>query len=164
MLTGSEALRGNLTNLLPGVQGIFTALGGHPEFRQLLIEPSRAEKSGTNTYLVRARSDSDGYDTFVRTIFSRGELNVVALSLFLAVAQATDSGLGVTVLDDPSQSLDLARKRSLAGILREFAAERQVLIATEDLELTRLLEASTFGQVINLVHSPYKGTVITQTQ
>jgi DNA repair exonuclease SbcCD ATPase subunit len=83
----------------------------------------------------------------------------VAISLFLAVARSSDSGLGIAVLDDPSQSLDSAHKRSLAEVLRDFARERQILIATEDLELIDLLKANTPNQVINLVHKPHQGTV-----
>lgn len=155
-----ESLEGNLATLMPGVQDIFTALGAHPEYRLLVVEPESDEKTGTNVYRIRAANEEGSSDTFVRTTFSRAELNVVALALFLAVMLANDSYLGVSLLDDPSQSLDLERERALAEVLSALSENRQIIVATEDPNFIERLNTAGDAQVTWLVHTPFGGTVI----
>lgn len=155
-----EALTGNLAALMPGVQDVFTALGGHPEYRSLVIDPVTDEKSGTNIYRLRAQSEDGANGTFVRTTFSHAELNAVALALYMAVARAGDSNVAVNILDDPSQSLDPARQQALADVLQTLARERQVLVATEDRSFIERLTVGGEGHVIHLVHEPYEGVAV----
>jgi DNA repair exonuclease SbcCD ATPase subunit len=145
---------------MPGVQEGFMALGGHPEFSRIVIEPDSDTKTGTNIYHIRAESEKEDRDTFVRATFSKAELNVVALALFLAVTRANESNLAVSVLDDPSQSLDIDRERALADVLHELSQDRQVIVATEEEDLARWLIRENQENLVRLVHEPYKGTAL----
>jgi DNA repair exonuclease SbcCD ATPase subunit len=157
-----ETLGGNLTELVPAVQDLFLRLGAHPEFSRLAIEPVIDSKKGTTRYRLRAESEQLDSSTFVRTTFSRAELNTVAVALFLAVSRASDHSFGVTILDDPSQSLDPQRQRALADVLDNFARERQTVVTTEDPTLLSDLTSGGRGRLIRVAHEPFQGTVIVQ--
>lgn len=157
--TQGDALSGNLAELMPRVEALYSALGGHPEYARLVVKAENDKKTGTNVYRLRAESENRG-GTFVRTVFSRGELNAVALALFLAVTRASENNLGVSLLDDPAQSLDGGRERALAGALRDLANERQVVVATEEPTLVQELTANGTAHVVRLVHRPYEGSTV----
>ena len=88
-------------------------------------------------YRIRASTEDGSQDAFVRTVFSRAELNSVASAVFAAVSQASKEGLNVSILDDPGQSLDEARTRALAHLLVELAKTRQLIVASEDRRFIR---------------------------
>lgn len=159
VLAQQQALSGNLADLMPAAQRRFKEMGGHPEYDTLVIEAESDSKTGTNIYRIRAASER-GDNTFVRTVFSRAEMNVVALALFLTVADAGDQQLDITVLDDPSQSLDAGRKEVLAAILLAVAHQHQVIVATEDPSLLEQLARRDGGQAVNLIHAPGVGVSI----
>ncbi|MBS7610313.1 hypothetical protein KEJ19_07135, partial [Candidatus Bathyarchaeota archaeon] len=46
------------------------------------------------------------------------------------------------ILDDPSQSMDLERKRALASVISRLVLDCQVLVATHDHELREALSES----------------------
>jgi hypothetical protein len=63
---------------------------------------------------------------------SQGELNALALSLFIPRATLEESPFRFIVIDDPVQSMDPARVDGLARVLHEAAKARQVVVFTHD--------------------------------
>jgi len=51
--------------------------------------------------------------------------------------------LGFLILDDPSQSLDREHKEALIGILNEISGEKQLIMATQDEELLKLVQSAS---------------------
>ncbi|MBK6918560.1 MAG: AAA family ATPase [Deltaproteobacteria bacterium] len=80
----------------------------------------------------------DGTSGVAVGVMSQGELNALALSLFLPRMALPDSPFGFVVIDDPVQAMDPHKVDGLARVLEEFAGKRQVLVFTHD---TRLPEA-----------------------
>jgi wobble nucleotide-excising tRNase len=74
------------------------------------------------------------------TVLSSSQLNVLALSTFLALNLAVESlPLHLVVLDDPLQSLDTVNLFGLADLLRRVREVRQVVVSTHDARLASLL-------------------------
>ncbi len=80
----------------------------------------------------------DGEDGSALGVMSQGELNCLALSLFLPRASMPESPFRFVVIDDPVQAMDPAKVAGLATVLARAARERQVIVLTHD---TRLAEA-----------------------
>ena len=80
----------------------------------------------------------DGVEGVALGVMSQGELNALALSLFLPRASLEESPFRFMVIDDPVQSMDPARVDGLARALADTAKTRQVVVFTHD---DRLFEA-----------------------
>lgn len=65
-------------------------------------------------------------------VMSQGELNSLALALFLPRATMAASPFGFVLIDDPVQSMDPSRIDGLACVLRDAAKTRQVIVFTHD--------------------------------
>jgi predicted ATPase len=65
-------------------------------------------------------------------VMSQGELNALALSLFIPRATLPQSPFRFVVIDDPVQSMDPARVDGLARVLADTAKTRQVVVFTHD--------------------------------
>ena len=68
---------------------------------------------------------------------SKSERIFLYLMLKLAIGDALGH-LSFFMLDDPADGLDLKRKRTLAYLLAEVAARRQVLVTTNDADFSDL--------------------------
>jgi len=133
-------LESTLDKLQVNVSSYYSRILGHPYFVNLQLTPEE-EKKGV-VYRIVAYDESKSYSTYVQTRFSNAQTNVTALSLFLAMAGATTSRLGMLIFDDPGQSLDSDHKKALATILADQAKEKQVIVATQDEELNSLIETA----------------------
>lgn len=71
-------------------------------------------------------------------VMSQGELNALALSLFLPRMMLAESPFRFLVIDDPVQAMDPVKVDGLARVLEKVAKKRQVIVFTHD---PRLLEA-----------------------
>ena len=74
----------------------------------------------------------DGQQSAALGVMSQGELNSLALSLFIPRATLPESPFRFIVVDDPVQSMDPARVDGLARVLHKTAADRQVVVFTHD--------------------------------
>ena len=72
---------------------------------------------------------------------SKSERIFLYLMLKLAIGDALGH-LGLFMLDDPADGLDLKRKHTLAYLLAEVAARRQVLVTTNDADFGDLLSGA----------------------
>jgi energy-coupling factor transporter ATP-binding protein EcfA2 len=74
----------------------------------------------------------DGVEGAALAVMSQGELNSLALSLFVPRATLRESPFRFVIIDDPVQSMDPARVDGLARVLETAAATHQVLVFTHD--------------------------------
>ena len=80
----------------------------------------------------------DGSASAGLSVMSQGEVNALALSVFLPRATMSESPFRFLVIDDPVQAMDSAKVDGLARVLDRVARERQVVVFTHD---DRLAEA-----------------------
>ena len=74
----------------------------------------------------------DGIGAPALGVMSQGELHGLALSLFIPRATLPESPFRFLMIDDPVQSMDLARVDGLARALEMVAKDRQVVVLTHD--------------------------------
>jgi len=116
----------------------YSKLMGHTYYvnLELSLETSRDR----NIYWIKARGVE--YETHVQTRFSNAQLNITAIAIFLSMSKHLSQKLGIVILDDPTQSMDHQHKIALAKMLAEELNEKQVIIATQDLEFQEQLTKS----------------------
>jgi len=89
--------------------------------------------AGSNTH---ARVDFDvtvdGNSAAALGVMSQGEVNALALSVFLPRATMPASPFRFLVIDDPVQAMDPSKVDGLAQVLADVAADRQVVVFTHD--------------------------------
>jgi len=110
----------------------------HPYYSNLQLIPE--EERGKAIYRLRAWDKDFKQGTYVQTRFSNAQMNAVALSLFLSMATKMPSNVGLILLDDPTQSMDLPHKEALAKLISEISSEKQVFVATQDREFQESLK------------------------
>lgn len=123
------------------IKKTYTKLCGHPYYDNLQINVKSRNVKGyvKNSYLLRAFNSSENKDTLVSTRFSTGQMNCVALSVYLSLSKVLPHRLGFLILDDPSQNLDTEHKEALCSILKEIKTDSQIIIASQDNELEKML-------------------------
>jgi recombinational DNA repair ATPase RecF len=90
---------------------------------------------------------------------SQGEINALALSIFLPRATMANSPFRFLVIDDPVQAMDPAKVDGLARVLHEVAATRQVIVFTHDNRLaTAVKELSIPATILEVTRRP--GSVV----
>jgi len=122
---------GALAALEPVINAHYSQILGHPEYAELQLQPEE-ERTGVYHYWIAARNPAGTHSTYVVTRFSASQRNVAAVAIFLAMADQLPHNLNVLMMDDPSQSMDLAHTQAMAQFLAEEAKDKQVIIATED--------------------------------
>jgi hypothetical protein len=91
------------------------------------------------TRKVELQVTVDDVEGAALSVMSQGELNALALSLFLPRATMSESPFGFIVIDDPVQSMDPSRVDGLARVLEGASKTHQVIVFTHD---DRLPEAT----------------------
>jgi energy-coupling factor transporter ATP-binding protein EcfA2 len=87
---------------------------------------------GNNVRAVAFGTAVDGTDASGRGVLSTGELHALTLALFLPRATRPDSPFRFVVLDDPIQAMDPSKIDGFVRVLREIAADRQVIVFSHD--------------------------------
>jgi ABC-type hemin transport system ATPase subunit len=70
-------------------------------------------------------------------VMSQGEVNALALAVFLPRARLPASPFRFLVIDDPVQAMDPAKVDGLARVLEKAAVDRQVIVFTHDNRLAQ---------------------------
>jgi DNA repair protein SbcC/Rad50 len=135
----------------------FRQLTRNPAVKEIVLELKEDTRSGRNVYNITTQ---DGQD--LTPILSQGDLNALALAIFLGLASAggPTAPLGFVMLDDPSQSMGAEHKGNLAAVLDEVCKTRQLLLATMDGEFFDCLDkALTRAKTVYLFEdwTPSKG-------
>jgi recombinational DNA repair ATPase RecF len=92
---------------------------------------------------------------------SQGEINALALSIFLPRATMTASPFRFLVIDDPVQAMDPAKVDGLAQVLHQVAATRQVIVFTHDNRLAAAVrELSIPATILEVTRRPQSAVEI----
>src|SRR5258708_39227997 len=90
-----------------------------------------------NRRQVDVKVTIDGSPGAALGVMSQGEVNALALSVFLPRATLPASPFRFLVIDDPVQAMDPAKVDGLARVLERTAADRQVIVFTHDNRLAQ---------------------------
>jgi len=118
------------------IDGYFRRITNNPSVKKINFMVSMDPKTAKNNYEFK---DQDGKD--LTPILSQGDLNGLALSIFLGMAslKGAEEQCGFIMLDDPSQSLGSNHKEKLVEVLDEVLNEKVIILSTMDKELQELI-------------------------
>lgn len=129
-----------ITQIAPLFQRIYSRIDPHPTFRVTQIVAGMERGHGKLDVGI-ADPDAGAPSRDAGPLLSSSQMNSFAVSLFLAMNLALPSlRLGVTILDDPLQSLDSINLLGLVDVMRRFRAHRQIIISTHEERLVGLLQ------------------------
>lgn len=126
----------------PAISNFYSKLCNHPYYIRLKINVSPKERAEIvkNSYEIKAINPKEKRETYIVTRFSSGDMNSVALSIYLALSKILPHNLGFIILDDPTQSLSVDRKLALVKILKEISNYNQIIISTPDEQFQDILK------------------------
>jgi DNA repair exonuclease SbcCD ATPase subunit len=128
-----------LAALDPYFGEVFRRLAAHPTFSELGLHHD--VYYGKARTWARLTDPVTGVEANPQLVLSEGQLNVVALSYFIAFALAAgDKALPFVILDDPLQSLDDMNVLGFSDFCRHLRDSRQVMVTTHDRRFGNLLE------------------------
>jgi hypothetical protein len=90
----------------------------------------------------------DGAPGSALGVMSQGEVNALALSVFLPRATLPASPFRFLIIDDPVQAMDPAKVDGLARVLEKTAADRQVIVFTHDNRLAQAVRQLSISATI----------------
>jgi hypothetical protein len=97
----------------------------------------------------------DGTPGSALGVMSQGEINALALSVFLPRATLPASPFRFLVIDDPVQAMDPAKVDGLARVLETTAADRQVIVFTHDNRLAQAVrQLSIPASILEVTRRP----------
>ncbi len=103
---------------------------------------------------VELRAGVDGTDTEALGVMSQGELQALALAIFIPRATSDESPFRFVVLDDPIQAMDPSKIEGFLQVLARLAVDRQVVVFTHDDRLPAAIRrSSTKARVIEVTRS-----------
>jgi DNA repair exonuclease SbcCD ATPase subunit len=137
-----EEAKNKIESVKEKINEYFTTITNHPMISQVNFEVGEASTGG-NSYEF---NDQNGKS--VIPILSQGNLNSLALSIFLALAESQDSPFNFLIFDDPSQSLGTSEKSNFLKILDKIAENRNLIISTMDKEFFDLSAVNLTKQKI----------------
>ena len=84
----------------------------------------------------------DGSETEAFGVMSQGELQALALAIFIPRATSPESPFRFLVFDDPIQAMDPSKIDGFLDVLTELAKDRQVIVLTHDNRLPAAIRSS----------------------
>ena len=84
----------------------------------------------------------DGTETEAFGVMSQGELQALALAIFIPRATSPESPFRFMVLDDPIQAMDPSKIDGFLKVLTDLAKDRQVIVLTHDDRLPAAIRVS----------------------
>jgi DNA repair exonuclease SbcCD ATPase subunit len=91
---------------------------------------------------VTLQAAVDGAETEAFGVMSQGELQALALAIFIPRATSPESPFRFMVLDDPIQAMDPSKIVGFLQVLTELAKDRQVIVLTHDDRLPSAIRTS----------------------
>jgi exonuclease SbcC len=149
------------------INQLYTAIDPHPEFKRIKFE---CNMDGDRPQLRIFAVDSEAIDQVCPTLtFSSAQINVLALSIFLAQALTTKDDnredVDCIFIDDPVQSVDSINSLSFIDLMRTICLvfDKQIIVSTHDENFHELLKKkippgvlpakylklASFGQVVD---------------
>jgi DNA repair exonuclease SbcCD ATPase subunit len=122
----------------PLADALFRRFDVHPTFRRFAFQAERVREAGHLRPWVF--DDAGHQDGNAVQVLSAGQLNALAVSLFLALNLEEQSRFEVALLDDPVQNMDDLNVLSLIDVMRALRSRRQLILTTHDIVLAQLLQ------------------------
>ncbi|WP_428342376.1 AAA family ATPase [Mycobacterium sp.] len=94
------------------------------------------------TRRVELRAEVDGVESEAFGVMSQGELQALALAIFIPRAASDESPFRFLVLDDPIQAMDPSKIDGFLQVLTTLAESRQVVVLTHDDRLPAAIRRS----------------------
>jgi len=115
----------------------FRRITQNPAFQALSIRVDEDRRTGVNIYTFEDQNSKE-----LIPILSLGDLNSLALSIFLGLAKTVGDfhPLGFILMDDSSQSLDSQQKARLVKVIDELCEIKNIIVSTMDGEFKELLK------------------------
>src|SRR5258708_6661164 len=124
--------------LQPLVADIFSRLDPHPPFKTLDLSHEMYRAKAATVPMVT--DPIEGKSVNPALVFSTSQVNITALSVFLALSfGAGEAALPFVLLDDPLQSLDDVNVLAFADLCRFIREGRQLILSTHDRRFANLL-------------------------
>ena len=111
---------------------------------------------------ITARVDDTDGDALA--VMSQGELNSLALALFIPRVTSEQSPFRFLILDDPVQAMDPTKVEGLAAVLAEIALSRQVIVFSHDDRLAQAVRRLARTPTVLAVHRGQRSEVIVQQE
>lgn len=122
----------NLNNDKSPVKRYYAYLNPMPFKQNLHFETNNEEK-----LFIQLECDEKGITRMANKTLSSGQMNVLALSIFLAMNENQKiSGLDLIAIDDPIQNMDDINQFSVCDILGNI--KKQLIFSTHDVEFVKL--------------------------
>lgn len=133
----SEFMDSRINKISDTIDNYYKRLIGHPLFNDFYLKSDL--KSKKSKYFFKSKTKDQDVETNIQTTLSQGQINLTAISIFLALALTSleEHKLGLIVLDGPAQHLDSEQKQKLAELIAEISSELSnqnvlIQIATSD--------------------------------
>lgn len=129
------------------INNIYKRIYPHPYFTNIKLELG-TNNSGNNVLQIKCfKEDQSSCEINPAFTFSTAQMNVVAISIFFALALRQQcTRLSTILLDDPVQSMDDINILAFIDILRSISSEettstlnKQIVMSTHDEKIYRLL-------------------------
>lgn len=129
------------------INNMYKRIYPHPYFTNIKLELG-TNNSGNNVLQIKCyREDQSSCEINPTFTFSTAQMNVVAISIFFALALRQQcTRLSTILLDDPVQSMDDINILAFIDILRSISSEeitstlnKQVIMSTHDEKIFRLM-------------------------
>jgi hypothetical protein len=116
------------------------------------------------TRRVVLEADVDGSGTEAFGVMSQGELQALALAIFIPRATSTESPFRFLVLDDPIQAMDPSKIDGFLQVLIGLAEQRQVVVFTHDDRLPAAIRRSRApARIVDVVRSANSAVSVTES-
>lgn len=137
--SGVEITERSLEALEPAFAEVYDRLAPHPSFTDLRMFHEVYYGKGRSA--PRIVDPVRGIEANPSLVCSEGQLNVVALSYFLALNLETErGGLPFAALDDPLQAMDVINVLGFCDVARALRVRRQLIVTTHDRRFAALME------------------------
>ena len=137
----SDLVESELRRLEGLLQRIYLTADPHPEFRVVRLLSRMRQGRGRLFAEVEDPINRVSSKEDPRAFLSSSQLNVLAVSVFLALNLGIPKlPLRLAILDDPLQSLDDLNLLGLIDLLKRTREHRQLMISTHDVRFASLLE------------------------
>jgi DNA repair exonuclease SbcCD ATPase subunit len=106
----------------------------------------------------------DGTETEAFGVMSQGELQALALAIFIPRATSPESPFRFVVLDDPIQAMDPSKIDGFLQVLVELARDRQVIVLTHDDRLpSAIRESRTEARIVEVTRGPNSSVEVAES-
>jgi len=132
----NEQAKNKMKAAAGAIDDYFRKIVENPAIQKLDVKIEEDARTGGNSYTFH---DQNGDE--LSPVLSQGDLNALALSMFLGLVRAYSHPIGFIMMDDPSQSLGTAQKKRLVEVIDEVCEDRNLILSTMDSELQEFLKS-----------------------